>query len=109
MEYSATAKYIRVNPRKTRLLADAVKELSPQLAMDKLQYLAKSAAKPILKTLKSAVANAHQPVENLKIKNIIVGGGARFKRRDTSHGARYDPGVIQKCTSHIKVILEDGK
>lgn len=79
-------------------------------AMDQLEILAKKGAKPILKTLKSAIANATNnkklKMEDLKIKNILIDEGLKMKRRDMSHGARYGGGMIQKRTSHIKVILE---
>lgn len=104
MEIYALSKNVRVSPRKVRLVSDAIKGLSAVEAMNRLQFLAKSAAEPILKTIKSALANSKK--EDLKIKNILVDEGLRMKRRDMSHGARFGGGVITKRTSHIKVILE---
>lgn len=105
MEYTALAKNVRVTPRKMRMVADAVRGLSTDVAINKLNFLAKSATMPILKTIKSALANSKK--ENLKIKNIIIDEGFKMKRRDTSHGARFGGGTLTKQTSHVKVILEE--
>lgn len=102
---------VRVSPRKLRLVADAVKKLSVASALEKLPFLAKSGAEPVLKTLKSAIANATHnlklKIEDLKIQNILVDEGTKMKRRDMSHGARFGGGVITKRTGHIKVILSN--
>ncbi len=91
-------------------MVDAVKKLSPAVAVEKLQLLSRSAAEPIRKTLQSAMSNATQSkkvaIESLKIKNILVDEGAKMRRRDKSHRPGKE-GIIQKRTSHIKVILED--
>jgi large subunit ribosomal protein L22 len=105
MEFTATALNVRVSPRKARLIADAVRGLSATAAITKLEFLAKGAALPVQKTIKSAVANAKG--QELKVKNVLVDEGIKMKRRDTSHGARFGGGAIQKRTSHIKVILEE--
>ncbi|MBI3888020.1 50S ribosomal protein L22 [Candidatus Microgenomates bacterium] len=93
-----------------RLVADAVKGKSVVAAMTKLQFLAKASSLPILKTIKSAAANATHnlklKMENLTVKNILVDEGTKMKRRDTSHGARFGGGMIAKRTAHVKVILE---
>lgn len=113
MNIVAESKNVRVSPRKMRMIADAVKALTLSQALVKLQFMAKSGAQPMFKTVKSAVANATNnaklKMEDLKIENILVDEGFKMKRRDTSHGARYGGGLIQKKTCHIKVILNDGK
>ena len=106
MEYIALSKNDRVSPRKVRLVAEAIKGLTPSDALTRLDFLAKSAASPIAKTIKSALANGKNA--DLKIKNILVNEGVKMKRRDTSHGARFGGGVITKKSSHIKVVLTDG-
>ena len=108
MEFIALSKSIRISPRKVRMVVDAVKKLAPIVAIEKLQFLAKSSSLPVLKALQSAVANSKLKIEDLKIKNILVDEGTRMKRRDTSHRPGKE-GLIQKRTSHIKVILTDGK
>ncbi len=110
MEVTATSKYLRISPRKVRPLALAIKKLSVVEAVNRLRLLPKKGGNLILETLESAVANATSNTklnkENLKIKNILVDEGFKMKRRDTSHGARYGGGVIQKKTSHITVVSE---
>ncbi len=112
MDIIAYTKFIRMSPRKLRLVAKHVKSLGPDEASSKLPFLEKRAALPILKTLNSAIANAinNHKIEqkNLRIKNILIEEGARVKRMDKSHGARFNRGILQKRMSHIKVILTDG-
>lgn len=106
METRAIAKNVRVTPRKMRTVVDAIKGLPLEIATNKLEFLAKASSEPILKAIRSAIANAKDKT-NLKIKNILVDEGIKMKRRDTSHGARFGGGVISKKASHITVILEN--
>lgn len=69
--------------------------------------MAKSGAEPVLKALKSAIANAKN-IDGLKIKNIFVDEGLKSKRQDKGHRATKDRGIIQKRASHITVILTNG-
>lgn len=112
MEFKATSKLVRISPRKARMVADAVKEFSPIVAGEKLQFLAKAGAEPIYKTLQSAIANATHGGKvaegALKIKNILINEGTRMRRQDTSHRPGKS-GIIHKQTSHITVILSDNK
>ena len=113
MQFFATAKSIRMSPRKVRIVADAVKKLKLEVACEKLKFLSKTAAEPIYKALRSAIANATQggkvQESDLKIENILIDEGTRMRRRDTSHRASRDSGTIHKRTSHIKIVLTDGK
>lgn len=110
MDIISKSKQVRVSPRKMRLIADLVRGMSAVAALERLDYLAKSGARPMLKAIKSAVANASNnhklQVEVLKVKNVTIDEGLKMKRRDTSHGARYGGGMITKKASHITVILE---
>src|SRR5574340_1582720 len=103
MDFIALSKYVRISPRKARDVANVVKKLPVGVALDRLPILAKSGALPILKTLKSAVANSKLTAPELTIKNILIDEGVRMKRQDTSHRPGRG-GIIQKKTSHIKVI-----
>ncbi len=109
MEIIAHSQNVRITPRKARAVAVMVKSLSISQASQRLEFLAKKGAKPMALILKSAIANAvtnfKLKAEDLKIKNIIVDEGMKMKRRDTSHRPGRE-GLIQKRTSHIKVILE---
>lgn len=106
----AQRKYIRISPRKLRLVANAVKTLPPQEALSKLRFISKRGAGILTKVLKQAIDNAvsnyQLKAKNLQFKEIIVNEGPRMKRRDKSHGARFDSGLIHKRTAHLKVVLE---
>ncbi|HEY4514564.1 MAG TPA: 50S ribosomal protein L22 [Candidatus Paceibacterota bacterium] len=92
----------RQAPRKVRLVTDLIKGKSVESAMSELSYLPKRAAGPILKLLKSAVANAGK-VDNLYIKSIGVDKGVVLKRSmPRAHGRAFP---IHKHTSHITIEL----
>lgn len=109
MEIISSAKNVRISPRKARTLVDALRKLSLSDAQERLMFLSKKGAKPVLDVLKSAIADATNnfklKAEELKIKNILIDEGLKMKRRDTSHRPGRE-GLIQKRTSHITVILE---
>ena len=109
MEIHAEAKYIRLSPRKVRLVAEMVKGMKANQALETLKFVSKAAARPVAKVIASAVANAVQNKDQAKdklfIKSIKVREGPRYKRRDTSKRAVHF-GLVQKRTSHIKVVLE---
>jgi large subunit ribosomal protein L22 len=109
MELTTTVKNIRISPRKARIVAAAVKDLPLEAAIEQLPFLVKKAGRPVLKALKATVADAvkNRKIEEgkLRLKNILVDEGLKMKRRDTSHGARFGGGTIQKRAAHIKVIL----
>ena len=109
---TAKANFVRMSPRKLRLVADAVKHLSIDMAIAQLKVLRKSAGGVILKVVQQAVGNAKNNLklspEDLKIKSILIGEGPRYKRSDRhSHGARFDSGIRHKRNSHVTVILEN--
>lgn len=108
MEIIAESKHLRISPRKAALVASVVRGLSPLKALDKLRFVTKSAAVPMAKTLKSAIANAQSKAnlkpEDLKIKRIEVSAGPALKRwRPVSRGRAHP---FKKRASHIKVVLE---
>lgn len=108
-EARAVAKFIRMSPRKARLVADAVKGKRVSEAMAILQFIPNHASEPILKVLKSAAANAQDGwgaiPEELKVANIIADGGPIMKRiRARAQGRAYR---ILKRTSHLTVVLTE--
>ncbi|MBI3283134.1 50S ribosomal protein L22 [Candidatus Curtissbacteria bacterium] len=108
MQVTATAKNIRISPKKVRLVVSQIKKMNPQQAIEILAFTRKSSAKPIGKVIASAIANAKNNFglnqTNLRFKSILVGIGPVAKRyRPISRGR---PHSILKRTSHIKVILE---
>lgn len=109
MEIIAKTKFIRISPRKLRLVADALKHnIAAKTALNILDNLDPRGAEQIKKTLNQAVANAQinfqQDMENLKIKSIQIDGGPSLKRfTPVSRGSAHS---ILKRTSHITVVLE---
>ncbi len=109
MEARATLKYVRISPRKARLVARNVKNLPVEKALNILQFTPKKAARIIYKVMYSALSNAennyNMDVDRMVVKNVIVNEGPRWKRirpRAMGRATR-----ILKRTSHITVILEE--
>lgn len=109
MQVVSERKFVKLAPRKVRLVADAVKKvLDPDKAIKLLTVMPKAAAIPIRLTIKTALADAESTfkldVTKLKLKNIIVNEGPVLKRfNPISRGSAHP---YLKRTSHIKVILE---
>ena len=102
-------KYIRTSARKLRLVADAVRVLSPEQALLHLKFTSKSAAEPMYKAIKQAVSNAKDQkgldVTKLAFKTIDVQEGPTYKRfQAVSRGMAHS---IMKRTAHILVELEE--
>lgn len=99
------AKFIRVAPRKTRLLAGLVRGLTVEEARKQLMYSQKEAAQPMLKAINSAVANAvhnHQMSdEGLIVSRVTVDEGPKIKRFTPRAQGRATP--IRLRMSHITV------
>ena len=109
MEVKASLKYLKISPRKTRLIAGLLKGLSVQEAEAQLIYNKKRSSEPIMKLLKSVVSNAennfHLNKDNLFIKLIRVDEGPALKRyRPRARGAVY---TIKKRNSHINIVLDE--
>lgn len=109
MLVKAEQKYIRMSPRKIKLVVEAIRDLSPQEALEQLRFMRKRAAEPVRKTIQQALANAvnNRSIarENLRFLSIEVKKGPTFKRWRAVSRGRAHP--IMKRTSHIKVSLED--
>lgn len=107
MEVRAVEKYIRISPRKARLVADVVRGKNAKSALVTLKFMPKKAAGIILKAVQSAVANAENNfnlnADELVISKISVDGGPSLKR--FRPGARGMAKNIRKRTSHITVVV----
>src|SRR3989344_2726535 len=106
-EVNAKARFIRVAPRKVRLVINELKGQPVVEALGYLQFVRRSAVRPVTKLLQSAVANAEHNFRidrsDLFIKHFTADDGPTLKRyRPRAHG-RSAP--ISKRTSHIKVML----
>ncbi len=107
-EVKAHTRYLRMTPRKVRLVVDLVRGMDVETALAQLQFLPKAAARPVRKLLESAIANAEHNFKldrgNLRIKAALVNQGPTLKRwRPRAMGSA---APILKRTSHITIILE---
>ena len=104
----AHLRYLRVAPRKVRLVADHLRGKPVGEALAVLQYTPQAAAKPLAKLLRSAVANAGQKggrvdVDALYVKTLTVDHGPKLRRfMPRAMGRAYR---VEKKTSHIYVEL----
>jgi large subunit ribosomal protein L22 len=109
MEAKAVTRYVRIAPRKARLVTELIKGKPVEEALTILKFVPKKAARLVDKTLRSAVANAEQnpniDVDTLYIKRIFVDGGPTMKRWRARAMGRATK--IIKRTSHITVILDE--
>ncbi len=107
MEATATAKHIRITPRKARQVVDLIKGKQVGEARSILTFTPLHAARIVKKVLDSAVANAEQKklgdVDALKINKAFVSQGVSMKRMRARAMGRGN--VIKKRTSHITLVL----
>jgi len=103
----AVAKYVRMSPRKVRLVVDVIRGKSVSEAEDLLRFLPKSASEPVAKVLKSAKSNAVNNDEMLEDRLVItaayVDAGPTLKRLIPR--ARGSANILKKRTSHITIIV----
>jgi large subunit ribosomal protein L22 len=107
MAWNATHRFARISPRKARLIADMVRGLDVQDALNVLKFTPNRAAPLISRVLTSAVANANEAeadVELLFVKEVRVDEGPTMKRWRPKDRGRAHP--IMKRTSHIHVAVE---
>ena len=109
MQALAKHKFARSSAQKTRLVADQVRGLSVEKALNVLTYSPKKAAELVRKVLLSAIANAEHDegadIDTLKVKTIFVDEGPSMKRIKPRAKGRADR--IVKRTSHITVVVAD--
>jgi len=103
----ASARYVRIAPRKARLIADQVRGMHIEKARALLQFSPRGAAEDIHKLIDSAAANAennHDLIgDEMTISSITVDEGPTLKRYRPRAQGRATP--IHKRTSHIAVAL----
>ncbi len=108
-QVKAKISYLRVAPRKVRLVCDLVRGKKVQVALDTLRFTKRGVSRDLLKLLLSAVANANQKggidVDNLYVHRLTVDQGPIIKR--WLPRARGSASPIQKKTSHVTVILAE--
>lgn len=107
MDVRASHRFLRMSPRKVRLIAATVRGLSAIAAEQQLLHSVQAAGAPLLKTLRSAIANAKQnheiAVADLTVKTIQISEGPTLKRyRPRAYGRA---AMIRKRTSHVLLVL----
>ena len=109
MSVIAKLRYLRITPRKVRLVADLIRGKRIEEAQSILNFTIKKAAPPLLKLLRSATANAKNNFQldesNLYITKILVDEGPKYKRWRARARGRAEE--IQKKTSHVTVVLDE--
>jgi large subunit ribosomal protein L22 len=113
-EAVARARYLRISPRKVRLVADLVRGRKVAEARDILQFTMKAASPLLGKILESAVANAESKAaesrdqidtDEMVIREILVDEGPTWRRYRAAPRGRAVQ--IRKRTSHIKLVISD--
>ena len=113
MAAQAIARFIRMSPRKVRLVANQIRGRSVNDAYAILQFSKKAAARPFGKTLRSAVANAQQKgeaqgesvdVDKLVISEVFVNEGPTLRRYKAAAQGR--PSPRRHRMSHITVVVD---
>ena len=109
MQVSATLKHARVSPQKARLIADQIRGLPVERALNILIFSPKKSAGMMRKVLESAIANAEHnegaDIDELSVASVFVNEGRtlkRFRARAKGRGTR-----ILKRNSHITVTVGD--
>jgi large subunit ribosomal protein L22 len=111
MEVAAKLRYARVSPQKCRLVADQVRGLPVEQALQILAFSPKKSAGIMKKVLESAIANAEHnegaDIDELAISTVYVDEGPVLKRIRPRAKGRANR--IMKRTSHITVKVSDGQ
>jgi len=110
--FNASHNNARISARKVRLLADLVRGMYADEALDTLKYQPQRGARMLEKVIRSAVGNAQDPdqnegrshrIEELVVTDVRIDGGPMFKRvRPRARGMAF---LIKKRMSHIRVGL----
>ena len=105
MEAKAHLKYLRVSPRKVKILCDLIRGKDVKTAAAYLMQTPKAASEAMLKLLRSAIANAENnnsmDVEKLYVSTAIANPGPVLKRGMPRAQRRYNR--ILKSTTHIPI------
>ncbi|HET7314964.1 50S ribosomal protein L22 [Salinisphaera sp.] len=109
MESVAKLRFARISPQKARLVADEVRGMPVERALEMLEFSTKKAAAIVRKVLESAVANAEHnegaDIDELTVATIMVDEGPTMKRMKPR--ARGSADRILKRTSHVTIRVAD--
>ena len=109
MEPKASVKLVRISPRKVGIVLDLIRNKPCDVAMATLKLTPKAASEPLMKLLKSAMANAennhNMDVSNCYVSSCHCGAGVTLKRiRPKDHGRAHR---ILKRTSNIVLVIKE--
>ena len=114
MEAKAITRHIRQSPRKIRVVLDEVRGRGVEEALNYLHFSKAKAATQIEKTLRSAIANLLNKVEDatvntdaLCVKECYADGGPHMKRFRAASMGRISR--LNKPTAHLTVVVSDEK
>ncbi len=112
MEVAASLKGARISAQKARLVADQVRGMDVEEALNLLEFSPKKAAHLVKKILDSAIANAENnegaDVDELKISSIYVDEGMTMKRLSPRAKGRADRILKRSCHITVKVADDEG-
>ena len=105
MEAKAHLKYLRMSPRTVQILCDLIRGKDVKTATAYIMQTPKAASEPVLKLLKSAIANAennhNMDVEALYVSTAVANPGPTLKRGQPRAQGRYNR--ILKRTTHVTI------
>lgn len=109
MEAKATARHVRMTPRKTRVIINMIRDKYVDEALEALRFTNRRATDPVAKLLGSAISNAKEQfnaqVARLYVSEAFVNEGPTLKRylpRAMGRATR-----VEKRTSHITVVVKE--
>lgn len=108
MEVTTIQKFMHTSPRKLRLVADMVRKMVPNRALDVLRVTPKLAAKDLAKAIETVLANSKQrgrDIEKMSFKSIEVNESSKMRRFRAGTKGRVRP--FKRRMAHIKIVLSD--
>jgi large subunit ribosomal protein L22 len=109
VEVAASARDIRVSPRKLRLILSRLPGLSVDQALALLRYMPSPHAVPVSKVVRSAAANAENnfdmDIDELYVKSAVADEGRTMKRFRPRSRGRVSP--LLKRSSHVTIVLDE--
>lgn len=106
MQVQTIQKYIHTSPRKLRLLADMVRAMDPEKALEALRFTNKATAEDLSKAIQTVLANAKQKgMEKVIFESLEINEGPKMRRFRAGARGRVKP--YKRRMSHIKIVLSD--
>lgn len=109
MQVQAKTSFLSISPQKLRLVCDKVRGMGALQAVTVLQFMPQKGAAFVVKTLKSAIANAENNYDlnpdTLVVAQIFADDGPRLKRMKAGARGRYKPRV--RRTAHLTIVLQE--